>query len=99
MGPMPTIESTNPAELTDVVATVERADADAIVAALRAGGEAQRAWGAVPAPIRGTAIRQIGRLVERNKEALAKLVTREIGKPYAEALGEVQEVVDTCDFF
>ena len=42
---------------------------------------------------------QIGRLVEANKEALARLVTREIGKPYAESLGEVQEIVDTCDFF
>ena len=36
---------------------------------------------------------------EENKEALARLVTREIGKPYPESLGEVQEVVDTCDFF
>src|SRR5437868_5769089 len=34
-----------------------------------------------------------------DKEALARLVTREIGKPYAESLGEVQEVIDTCDFF
>jgi alpha-ketoglutaric semialdehyde dehydrogenase len=37
--------------------------------------------------------------VEDNKEALSRLVTREIGKPYPEALGEVQEIVDTCDFF
>ena len=44
-------------------------------------------------------IAQVGRLVEANKEALARLVTREIGKPYAEALGEVQEIIDTCDFF
>jgi aldehyde dehydrogenase (NAD+) len=44
-------------------------------------------------------IAQVGRLVEANKEALAALVTREVGKPYAEALGEVQEVIDTCDFF
>ena len=49
--------------------------------------------------MRGRAIQQIGRLVEDNKEALARLVTREIGKPYAESLGEVQEIVDTCDFF
>src|SRR4051795_814299 len=99
MGAMPTLESTNPANLEDVVARVELGDAQAIVDALRRAGEAQRAWAEIPAPIRGTAIRQIGRLVERNKDALAKLVTREIGKPYAEALGEVQEVVDTCDFF
>ena len=53
----------------------------------------------MPAPVRGRAIQQIGRLVEDNKEALARLVTREIGKPYAESLGEVQEIVDTCNFF
>src|SRR3954467_10226956 len=99
MGAMPTLESTNPANLEDVVARVELGDAQAIVDALRRAGEAQRAWADIPAPIRGTAIRQIGRLVERNKDALAKLVTRQIGKPYAEARGEVQEVVDTCDFF
>src|SRR4051795_9078797 len=99
MGAMPTLESTNPANLEDVVARVELGDAQAIVDALRRAGEAQRAWAEIPAPIRGTAIRQIGRLVEQNKEALARLVTREIGKPYPEALGEVQEVVDTCDFF
>ena len=44
-------------------------------------------------------IKQIGRLFEANKEALARLVTREIGKTYTESLGEVQEVIDTCDFF
>jgi aldehyde dehydrogenase (NAD+) len=49
--------------------------------------------------VRGRAIQQIGRLVEANKAALARLVTREMGKPYPEALGEVQEIVDTCDFF
>ena len=50
-------------------------------------------------PVRGKAIGRIGRLVEDNKEALARLLTREIGKPYPESLGEVQEVIDTCDFF
>src|ERR687886_489584 len=47
----------------------------------------------------GRLIANVGRLVEDNKEALARLVTREIGKPYAESLGEVQEIIDTCDFF
>src|ERR671912_1105587 len=53
----------------------------------------------MPAPARGRVIAQIGRIVEDNKEALSRLVTREIGKPYPEALGEVQEIIDTCDFF
>jgi alpha-ketoglutaric semialdehyde dehydrogenase len=93
------IESRNPANLDDVVAEVETVDASGFVEACRAAREAQREWAAVPAPVRGRAIQLAGRLVEDNKEALARLVTREIGKPYAESLGEVQEVVDTCDFF
>ena len=93
------IESRNPADLNDVVAKVELADAQGFVDACRRAREAQPEWSAVPAPVRGRAIQQIGRIVEQNKEALARLVTREIGKPYPEALGEVQEIVDTCDFF
>jgi hypothetical protein len=53
----------------------------------------------VPAPVRGRAVAAIGRIVEANRESLGRLVTRELGKPYAEALGEVQEIIDTCDFF
>ena len=49
--------------------------------------------------MRGRAIAAVGRLVEANFEALAQLVCQEIGKPIVEARGEVQEIVDTCDFF
>ena len=91
--------STNPAHLDEVVADVALGDAPLLVTAARAARQAQRAWAAVPAPIRGRAIAHIGRLVEANKEELARLVSREIGKPYPEALGEVQEIIDTCDFF
>jgi aldehyde dehydrogenase (NAD+) len=93
------LRSTNPAQLDDVVAEIALADAATIVEAARAGRAAQAEWKAVPAPARGRVIANVGRLVEANKEALARIVTREIGKPYAEALGEVQEIVDTCDFF
>src|SRR5690349_21476263 len=98
-GPGGTATSRNPANTEDVVADVRLGDASTLVAACEAAREAQREWAAVPAPIRGRAIQQIGRLVEENKESLARLVTREIGKPYPESLGEVQEIVDTCDFF
>src|SRR5204863_982742 len=67
--------------------------------ARRAARAAQPGWAAVPAPARGRVIAQVGRLVEANKEALSRLVTQEVGKPYAESLGEVQEIIDTCDFF
>ena len=93
------VESRNPADLGDVVCEAVLGDAGTFVDACRAARAAQRDWAAVPAPVRGNAIKEIGRLVEENKEALARLVTREIGKPYPESLGEVQEVIDTCDFF
>jgi aldehyde dehydrogenase (NAD+) len=91
--------STNPARTDDVVCEALLGDAATFADACRAARAAQPGWAAVPAPVRGRAIQQIGRIVEANKEALAALVTREIGKPYAESLGEVQEVIDTCDFF
>jgi acyl-CoA reductase-like NAD-dependent aldehyde dehydrogenase len=93
------IESRNPANLEEVVCEAVLGDASTFLDACRAARASQREWAAVPAPVRGRAIAQIGRLVEENKEALARLVTREIGKPYPESLGEVQEIVDTCDFF
>ena len=99
VGAAGTTTSTNPAQLTDVVAEVSLATADQVVEAFRAAKAAQPAWAATPAPVRGQVIARIGRLVEENFEALAQLVTREVGKPIAEARGEVQEIVDTCDFF
>lgn len=91
--------SRNPANVDDVVATVPLVSADAIVDAARRSGEAQRAWAAVPAPVRGQAVAALGRLLEDNKEALSRLVTREVGKVLAESRGEVQEAIDTCHFF
>ncbi len=69
------------------------------VSACERARAAQRQWAATPAPRRGRAIQQIGRIVEANKEALARVMTAEMGKPIAESRGEVQEVIDTCDFF
>jgi aldehyde dehydrogenase (NAD+) len=94
-----TLPSVNPARLDDVVAQVALADAETFVAACRSARAAQRAWARVPAPVRGQVVANVGKLVAANFETLAQLVTREIGKPIAEARGEVQEIVDTCDFF
>ena len=94
-----TIRVMNPALLDEPVAEANLGDAGTFVDACRTGREAQPGWAAVPAPVRGRAIQQLGRLMESNLEALARLITREIGKPIAESRGEVQEVVDTCNFF
>src|SRR3954447_11643181 len=82
------LTSTNPARTDEVVAEVSLADAATFVDACRAARAAQKAWAAVPPPARGRVLAGVGRLVEANKEALARLVTREVGKPYAESLGE-----------
>jgi len=92
------LTSVDPAR-EEPVAEALLADADRFVDACRTARDAQRGWATVPAPVRGRVVEQIGRLVEANKEALSALVTREIGKPIAEARGEVQEVIDTCSFF
>src|SRR6476659_1544391 len=94
-----TQRSVNPAKTDEIVAEVQLGDAGTFVDACRAARAAQESWAQTPAPQRGRAIQQIGRLVEDNKEALARIVTREIGKPYSESLGEVQEIIDTCNFF
>lgn len=91
--------SRNPARQSDVVAEVRLADAETFQDACEAARAAQREWARVPAPVRGQIVGAFGRLVQANKEALARLVTREVGKTYAEALGEVQEIIDTCEFF
>ncbi|MGH2529587.1 MAG: aldehyde dehydrogenase family protein [Actinomycetota bacterium] len=89
----------NPAHVDDIVAEALLGDHSTFLEACRAARAAQADWAGVPAPVRGRAVQHLGHLVEVNKETLARLLTREIGKPYRESLGEVQEVVDTCNFF
>ncbi len=55
-------------------------------------------WRQVPAPRRGELVRIYGEILRENKEALGALVTMECGKIYQEGLGEVQEMIDICDF-
>lgn len=96
---MATYTSRNPARFDDIVTEVPLATSTEVLVACQTAHAAQAAWAGVPAPLRGRVIAQVGRLFESNKESLAHLVTREMGKVYAEALGDVQEVIDTCDFF
>ncbi len=60
--------------------------------------EAFKVWRVIPAPKRGEIVRQIGLAIREAKEDLGKLVTLEMGKIYQEGLGEVQEMIDICDF-
>jgi alpha-ketoglutaric semialdehyde dehydrogenase len=89
----------NPSRLDEIVSEAHLGNADTFIEAARRAKAAQPGWASVPAPIRGRAIQQLGRLVEDNAETLARLITREIGKPIKESRGEVREVIDTCTFF
>jgi aldehyde dehydrogenase (NAD+) len=60
--------------------------------------EAFKIWRKVPAPKRGEIVRQMGEEFRKYKNELGKLVSYEMGKSYQEGLGEVQEIIDICDF-
>ena len=79
-------------------ATLAPSDAAATSAAIERAHSAFLAWRAVPAPRRGELIRLLGEELRTHKESLATLVTIEAGKITAEARGEVQEMIDICDF-
>ncbi len=80
------------------VALVRVADAAAIDAALDQATAAFRAWRNVPAPRRGELVRLFGEELRAAKDDLARLVTIEAGKIPSEGAGEVQEMIDICDF-
>jgi L-aminoadipate-semialdehyde dehydrogenase len=76
-----------------------RDDSPASIAGkIAAGAEAFRAWRRVPAPKRGGLVRLLGEELRAEKEKLGRLVTLEAGKILSEGLGEVQEMIDICDF-
>jgi acyl-CoA reductase-like NAD-dependent aldehyde dehydrogenase len=72
-----------------------RADVKSAIAAAK---EAFATWRTIPAPARGALVKRLGALLAEHKEDVAELITIEAGKIPSEALGEVQEMIDICDF-
>lgn len=91
--------STNPASSIDIVARFCEAEQQHVIQAAQAARAAQKVWQNTPAPVRAGIIHNFGQLIEANKDILARIVTREIGKPFREAKGSIQEAIDTCNFF
>ncbi len=91
-----TFESRNPANWSEVVSTLPKSGAADVDAAVKAARAAYEKWRLVPAPARGDIMRRIGDLLVQQKEALATLMTREMGKVLAETRGDVQEGIDTA---
>lgn len=81
-----------------LIGTVTSADKTSYEEIIATASQAFVEWRAWPAPRRGEIVRQIGEALRENKEALGKLVSYEMGKSLQEGLGEVQEMIDICDF-
>ncbi len=91
------IESRSPVDgaLIAKVKTTSKEDYEKVMAR---AVEAFKIWRKKPAPQRGEIVRQFGDKLRELKEPLGKLVSYEMGKSYQEGLGEVQEMIDICDF-
>ncbi|MGZ8361325.1 MAG: L-piperidine-6-carboxylate dehydrogenase [Allosphingosinicella sp.] len=81
-----------------VIGRVRTADAAAVAAAVGRAHGAFLAWREVPPPRRGELVRLFGEALREEKDALGRLVSLEAGKIRTEGLGEVQEMIDICDF-
>lgn len=81
-----------------LIATVQATDQKSFEKVVEVSKKAFEHWRQVPAPKRGEVVRQVGEALRTRKEALGMLVSYEMGKSYQEGLGEVQEMIDICDF-
>lgn len=80
------------------IGSVAAANRDAYEQVIQQAGEAFLHWRMVPAPQRGEIVRQMGEAFRKHKHQLGTLVSYEMGKSLQEGLGEVQEMIDICDF-
>jgi aldehyde dehydrogenase (NAD+) len=82
----------------ELLAKVQQTGARDYQAAMRQAVKAFAVWREIPAPKRGEIVRQFGEALREKKEPLGQLVSLEMGKILTEGLGEVQEMIDICDF-
>ena len=82
----------------ETIATLRAASPQEVAQAIEHAHRAFLAWRTIPAPLRGVVVRCFGQLVREHKAVLGELVSIESGKILSEGLGEVQELIDMCDF-
>jgi len=92
-----TSDDLNPAT-EKLVATFQRGNEVDVGNAVDAAEEAFDSWSETPPPKRGDILLKVGRLLEENKESLAREMTEEMGKPLVEARGDVQEAIDMAEY-
>ena len=89
-----TFQSINPANTDEVIGIVSKSGREDVDRAVQAAREAYEEWRLTPAPRRGEILFKVAEILVKQKEALARLETREMGKILAEGKGDVQEAID-----
>src|ERR671922_818852 len=89
-------ENRNPADWNDVIGRFPRSGAEDLERAVASAKRGFAQWSKTPAPIRGQVLRRVGDLLVERKGAIARAMTREMGKVLAETRGDVQEGIDTA---
>lgn len=89
-------ENISPADKNDIIGEFPESGIDDVNEAVKAAKIAFKTWKNIPAPKRGDMLRKAGDIFSRRKKELAKIMTREMGKPTFETEGDVQEAIDTC---
>ncbi len=90
------VENRNPANTRDLIGRFPDSGAEDVEAAVASAVLGFRRWSQVPAPARGDVLKRVGDLLTRDKELIAREMTREMGKVLAETRGDVQEGIDTA---
>jgi len=91
------IQSFSPVD-AKLIGSVTAADKESYEKIIQTAEAAFKQWRMMPAPQRGEIVRQVGEALRKYKEPLGKLVSYEMGKSLQEGYGEVQEMIDICDF-
>ncbi len=89
-------QNVSPANKNDIIGEFPLSNAEDVNDAVAVAKEAYKSWKMIPAPKRGDILRIAGDIFTRRKKELAKIMTREMGKPTFETEGDVQEAIDTC---
>jgi len=91
-----TFESRNPARQADLIGHFPSSGEDDVAAAVAAAKEAYSSWRLMPAPKRGEILKRVGDIMTERKAEISRAMTREMGKPFFETKGDVQEAIDTA---
>ncbi|MDR0606715.1 MAG: aldehyde dehydrogenase family protein [Bacteroidales bacterium] len=91
-----TFQNINPANQEDIIGEFPFSGQEDVDCAVSAAIKAYQSWRLIPAPKRGDMMRKVGDIFNRRKKELARIMTREMGKPTFETEGDVQEAIDTA---